>query len=568
MAISDYGVNFGGRRIIHPGGYQAIDASQMVATTPGSLNLPIVVGKAKAGQSGVVTYFTSPDQAREYLRGGDLVTALELMFSPTPEGGGGASRIGVIVANQTTQAQATVGGLTIKSREYGDGGNKVLARAVDGVIPGTKTYTFSRWDLDKVEVLSDIGAVIKLKYTGAEDYAAVTVTVAGGKATKIETKVGGDESTATIDLSINLTTGEFRTIDDVISHINGVLGYSAELVNPNSSGLSAEALDALVDVDITDIGGYLLALKGDLVHRAGIESTLVEVETGVDDLSNFDSTYLTGGSAGTTPASWAPYFDLIKREFSDILVVLSDDPVIHAEALSHVGVMERRNQLQVLFTGGGVRETVTQAKQRAAALNNSRAVLAYPGIYHTAGEGGKVALPAYFTAAMVAGRVAGVPATEPVTFDYFSILGLDTDLLAGDPEIDDLLVSGVAVVEKVQNGGFRLAQGITTYTGANNTLYREISVRRGADELSERVRKSLEQMFVGRKGVRSTPTSVNTAVVEILEQAVRNDEILSYRNIVVNMSSSAIWVDFQVAAVEPNNYVLVTSHYVPESLSN
>jgi hypothetical protein len=564
MALNDYGVNFNGRRIVHPGAYDSIDASAMTAVTPGGLNLPVVVGKALAGKAGEIKYFSGTDTAREYLRGGDLMTALELMFSPTPEGGGGASRVGVVVANETTQAAVTAGGIEQKSVEYGDGGNRILAKLEAGTITGSKKYTVTRWDLDKAEVYDNVGAVIDLEYTGADAYAVVTVTVVDSKATKITVETGVDAAAATVDLEINLTTGQFATIDDVIAHISGVSGYTAKFVELASAGLDVTKLDAVADVNIKT-GGYLKAVKADLEYRVNNNSELVSVEVG-GAITDFDSTYLTGGSVGTTPSSWSAYFDTIKRQFSDILVVLTDDASIHAEALSHVGVMERRNQKQLLFVGGGVNESITAVKQRAAAMNSSRAVVAYPGIYHRAHQGGLVPLPAFFTAAMLAGRVAGLPASEPITFDYFSILGLEKELLAGDPEVDDLITSGVATLERVQNGGFRLVQGITSYLGGNNTLYREISVRRGADSLSERVRKTLEDRFVGKKGLRATSASVTTATIDILEQAIKDGDITSYRNIVVRVVGTVIYVDYQVAPAEPTNYILVTSHFVPETV--
>jgi hypothetical protein len=565
MAINDYGVNFGGRRIVHPGGYDSIDATQMTIVTEGGLNVPIVIGKSDAGQPGVVKFFTGTDQARKYLRGGDLLKAMELMFSPTPEGGGGASVIGVVVANDAKQSTLTSGGLVQTSVEYGEGSNRVLARVEDGTIAGSKKYTVSRWDLDLVEVYNNLGAVIKLKYTGSSAYAAVTVTVTDGKAVKLETKVGADEATSTTDLSVSLTDGRFVTIDDLISYLSSVSDYEAGYVELTSSGLSVSTLDALAKVDIK-AGGYLKAVKGDIEHRVNDKSELVTVSV-TGTLTNFDSAYLTGGTGGTVPTSWSEYLDAIKTQFSDILVLLTESETIHAEGLSHVGEMLNRNQKQVMFVGGGVGETIDRAKQRAAALNNSRAVLAYPGIYHKANQGGKVPLPAYFTAALIAGRVAGVDASEPITFDYFSVLGLEKDMLAGDPEVNELLTSGVATLERVENGGFRLVQGITTWRGSNNVLYREISVRRGADKLSETVRKTLETKFVGRKGLRTTPSSVVTAVVTILEQAIKDGDILSYQNIVVRMENTVIYVDYEVAPTEPNNYVLITSHFIPESIT-
>ncbi len=48
-----------------------------------------------------------------------------MMFSPSPEGGGGASLVGVIVANKTVPATATIGGVKFTAAEYGEGGNKI-----------------------------------------------------------------------------------------------------------------------------------------------------------------------------------------------------------------------------------------------------------------------------------------------------------------------------------------------------------------------------------------------------------------------------------------------------------
>ncbi|MNC53345.1 hypothetical protein D3C81_2241640 [compost metagenome] len=77
----------------------------------------------------------------------------------------------------------------------------------------------------------------------------------------------------------------------------------------------------------------------------------------------------------------------------------------------------------------------------------------------------------------------------------------------------------------------------------------------------------MEDRFVGAKGLASSAASVVTSVVDVLEKAVKDGDILSYRNIVVRIESSVVYVDYQVAPVEPNNYILITSHFVPESIS-
>lgn len=564
MSRNDYGVTFNGRRIVHPGAYDYIDASAMVVPTPGSANLPVVVGTSDAGEPGVLKWFSDPSSSLSYLRGGDLSNAVNLMFSPTPEGGGGASVVGVLPANSLARATATVGGLTITSKEYGDGGNRVICSLADGTISGTKKFTAARWDLEKMEVFDNLGAVIKLTYTGEEAYAAVDVTVTGGKATQIQTKVGADQASAAVDVTLDLTTGQYSTVEDIIKYFASISDYQADYVSYWNYNLEVSKLDAMAAASIKS-ENHIKALKADIDLQIANYSTLVSVESGAGALTNFSSSTLAGGAKGSNPASWADKFDKLKNAFSNILVVLSASPTIHAEALAHVGVMEGRQQRQVLFTGGDKGETTDQVKQRAAMLNSSRAVLCYPGIYHKSISSGKVPLAPYFTAAMVAGRVCGVDPSEPITFDYFNLVALERDLLAGDPEIDDLITSGVCTLERVDSGGIRLVQGITTYLGSNNTLYREISVRRGADALADTMRKTMEDTYVGKRGLKATISSVTTKAIEVLEQAIKDGSIVAYKDIVVRFVNTVVYVDYKVAPTEPINFVLLTSHFIPES---
>ena len=564
MARNDYGVSFNGRRINHPGAYDHIDATALTVTSGGSLNIPIVVGTAEGGESGKVLWFTGAEEARSVLRGGDLPIALEMMFSPAPEGGGGASLIGVVIANETTQATVTQGNLVTTAKEFGEGGNRIQVKLEDGTLAGTKKFTAYKWDSEELEVFDNLGAILKIEYTGAEAYATASVTVVDGVATTLETKIGADAGTAMPDLSVDLTNPRFATVDDVIKYLNSVSGYNVSYVDYKNAGMSTATFEAVTDLDIV-AGNHIFATKGDIEYQLGQYSELVEVEV-LSAPTNFDFQYLTNGVTGVAPASWSEYFDLIKKQFSDILVVLSGSESIHAEALAHVQQMEKRHQKQLLFTGGEVGETIERTKERASTLNSSRAVLAFPGIYHKAYFNGQKALPSYFTAAMLAGRVAGVAPSEPVTFDYFNLVALERELVAGDPDIDDLITSGVATLEKVQNGGIRLVQGITTYVGVDNVLYREISVRRGADVLSSTIRKAMEDAFVGKRGLRATASAVETKAIDELERAVREGNITAYRNIIVRFVGTIVYVDYEVAPVEPINFVLVTAHFVPDSV--
>ena len=76
----------------------------------------------------------------------------------------------------------------------------------------------------------------------------------------------------------------------------------------------------------------------------------------------------------------------------------------------------------------------------------------------------------------------------------------------------------------------------------------------------------MEDTFVGGKGTPANIASVTVKAIDVLEQSRRSGEINSYKNIVVTMVGTVVSISYQVAPVEPINYILVTTHFVPESL--
>lgn len=559
-------VLFNGRRIVHPGGYDAMDASGLTQVSDPISNLPIVVGQSDSGAPGQVRWFTSVEMAENYLVSGEALDALKVMFSPRPEGGGGASRIGVLITNELTRAVLAVGGLRFVSYVYGTFGNNIRVKLENGTLAGTKRLMVRRWDKNLTEVYDNLGASFYIKYNGDEAFAEATITAVDGKATNLEVKVGATEATSVVDLSVPLT-GEIATITDLINHLSSIPEYTVYMAGGTLS--SDVPVSALVAKKASIKAETLLTVDPalDLISQVTNLSDIIYVEKDpeVAALSNFIDTPLAGGQKGTSPNSWSTAINSLRTVYHDILVILSDKANIHAEATRHVQQMELRNQKQVLFTGGGIGETPAQAKQRAQILNSSRVVLGYPDIYLPGTTEG--VRPAYFTGAILAGRVAGLSATEPITFDLFNVLSLGREMVAGDPDIDELIEAGVATLELTRNNTIRLAQGVTTYTGQDNVLYKEISVRRGADAVSEHVRSGLEQLFVGTKGLSMTPSSVTTATIDLLNERGEQgtQDILGFRNIQVSFENTAVRVDYEVAMVEPINFVLVTSHFVPGS---
>lgn len=564
----NFGTYFNGRNIIHPGAYDYIDSTGMISSTPGSPNVPIMLGESETGTPGEVVWFTDPIQAKKHLTGGDLYTAIDLVFSPLPEGGGGCSRIGVLTVNPLTQAKLEREGLVYTSRVYGEPSNKVYMSLSDGTITGSKKAVIGNAETNLVEIFDNIGCLFAVKYTGTEEYASMELDSTNPEDVKLVVKTGATQESATLDLEVSLKT--YDTVSKVVSFISKTSGYEARFLSSKSVNMSVGNLDKITGVNIKGTEGIVTSLIDDLVNTISSYSQLItcSVKTRTTPIVNFGSTSLRGGSKGESPRTWSSQFEHLKSQVFNRLILLTSLDIIHAEALSFISTMESKNVKIVAFSGGGTDDDKTTMKQRSSLLNSSRMVLAYPPIYHPSYEEGKAKLPGYMTGAMIAGRSCGVPPSEPITFDYFNVVKLGDELIHGDTEIDDLIAQGICTLEKAVNGGIRLAHGRTTYIGPYNLMLTELSLRTGGDAVSEFVRQGLEKAFVGTKSVPNIVTAIVTATKDLLDMCKRNNDITSYNadTITVRKSGTAYMIDYEASIGDPINYLLITSHFVPDSI--
>jgi len=549
------GVNFNGKRIVKPGAHSRIDASGLGAVGSNSEKKIVFLGSAQGGEPNVYHTFSSYSKASEVLRGGDLLIAGELAWSPSNDGQG-AGEIGFIRVEDATQATLTKTGLTLTSKLYGAEANKIQVSMEDGAIAGSKRLSVYFWQDNIRELYDSLGPVFNLKYEGSETTAKASIIHdAGGKASKLVIVSG----TTTHEFTIG-ESGQFKDVNKLVTEINEIPDLSATVTLAGNKNLATSTLDVIVDQDIKADAFTVTALAGDISYNLQL-SQLVNVEVAGDISSNFPSEYLIGGTNGTTPASWADKLDLVIGEGAYILVPLTKDEAIHAEVARFIENQSgiEQNEMRA-FYGGGLGETVDVTIGRAVNLNSSRATVCYPAITRKKANAEVETLPAYFTAAIIAGRVSGVPVGEPVTFDYLNLIGIER-ILSSD-EISKLLEGGVTPIEYVRSRnrkGFRIAQCITTYQEDNNPAFRENSVSEIMDFLNVELREHLESRFVGTKGTALTPALIKNEVQSFLDQKVREEWLVEYDpESVVVQDGEIIEVQYSAMPVFSVNYILIT----------
>jgi hypothetical protein len=279
---------------------------------------------------------------------------------------------------------------------------------------------------------------------------------------------------------------------------------------------------------------------------------------------------LSGGGEGATAfANWQSALDLLREEQVNTIVVLTDDPAVHAATIAHCAYMcgpGRGERDCVLGAPAGT--TLSEAKALTLTMNTRHARLVIQDIerYNTNGELEQLAPP--FTACLAAGMQAGSEVGTALTFKYVNAVNVINDSTYNlKDNADELIKAGLCVIEKVPSRGFRWLRNITTHLQDNNLAYVEASVNEAVNYAVLNFRNSLEEA-VGQKGFAGTVTAAEGLAVSILGQLVREGVLTAYRNLAIVLSGDVMTVAVEIAPVSPVNFVKSTLHLVSSTFAN
>lgn len=565
------GVTFNGKNYIHPGAHARINADAInTLGSPGAKTLAFV-GNSEGGEPNTVHWFDNPTDAKAVLRGGDLMKAAELAWSPSLDGFGAGS-IAFIRVEPATQATLKKGNATFKSLDWGVHTNRIQLKLEDGMATGSKKLTAYYWADEIREVYDNLGPIFNIKYKGAGVKATLDV-IADSTTKKAKTlTVKVDDKDV---VSFTLGDGEYSDINKIVYKLNEHVDIEASMVTFGNKNLKSDALDAVENADIkgtAESAPYTVtALQGDILYQTRY-SNLFSVEfagTGTFP-ENFDFSYLAGATDGASPASWTDQFAKLFGEGVYVVVPLTGDESIHAECARFIESQSdsERNKMMGVY-GGRLGETVDDVIGRALTFNSSRAVVAYPGITRATSNGESETLAPYFTAALVAGRIVGKETGDPITLDYVSLIGVERLLKA--TEIDRLIQAGVTCVEFIRQSntkGYRIAKGVTTYQVDSNPSFREISMRILSDEISGELVETLEDKFAGGKGTLNSIALIKNEVQSFLDRKVRDEVIVSYdpESVVVRLEGDRVYVDYACVPTGAINFILITTKYYQQQI--
>lgn len=581
-------VYFNGETIIIPGAYSAIDTSQMSTKTNTGANIIALIGECAGGEPGAVQFFSDTITAKKVLKSGELLKACEKAWNPVSKTKagvslGGANIIAAIRSNDATKSTLTIEKeghkqLQFQSKDWGKNTNYEI-KITDGTLEGTKNVIVFDPVNNQYETLTSIGNAFAIAYKGDQKYAELNIFKDGQNSMYFQTKVGTSKETAVEDISVRLDPTRIKTLYSLISELKSYENYVVSSSNTFNNHLKVTDLDFVnsADIKLTEDNTYrVTAIYADIKYRLETRSQLVELvdfDKTQGEIENFEYNQLTGGTEGSSPASWVEFFDALSNFDISYIVPLTSNTSIHSELAAHVSEMsgnlgkERRG-----IVGGAIGESVDDSITRANNLASHRMQVVHGGFYDINEYGEMELYPPYILAAQHAGRAAYLTGGESATHDVYRMVAPEFKLERS--EIIQLLNGGVIPFEFVltrnstvaTNSYVRLVRDLTTDITNDDSLHTERATGALADDINREIRDVLDERLTGKRATSSDLTSASNAVVSILSARKNRGDILDFKDVSVIKSSTTIEIDYSVAPTEPNNFTLITAHYYSETI--
>ena len=559
---------FNGRLWVSPATMSTVDDSAMYNPNLSVGNVVAIIGRSEGGEPNKALYFGSAAEARDVLKKGDLLTAIEKAFDPSSETVGPATVIAVRVNPATQSALALKSAaaadvINLTSTDYGLVANQIKIKVEAATNKGLKLTTQNGLDYySEDDVYRD---ALSVQYVGAEATATISIT-----GTSVVLAAPAGTTVATIDLN------SFPTIQQLVDRINVVAGFSASVLDGNGEQEALNGLDYVTAQSVKTLFTVTANLQAavDWFNSAGegfVNATRVAGVGAVPAPVNW--TYLSGGSDGVvTNSEWQAAYTTLQSEDVQWVVPLSSSSAIHAMNDTHCAYMSNIARLERRGIVGTASSTTDElAIEAAKALNSDRSSLVHLGFYDYDANGALKLFEPYFLAALLAGAFSGVNPGTALTNKSIKVRGLERKL-RNPTDTDRLIKGGVLCVEDKPNG-FRVVKSITTWLNNNNYNRVEISTGVAVDFVARNVRNALDPL----RGAKGNPQTLSLAVARA-ESALRelarpepqgpgvivgDQNTPAYRNITASLDGDVLRVDFECSPVIPVNFIAVTIYAVP-----
>jgi hypothetical protein len=548
-----------GKRTEHlvPGAYTRSDN---VASPSGvSAGNHVVMGRSDGGEPLKLLVFSSLSEARDVLKGGELLKAVSHAFTPSPVYT--PQKVYAMRVNTGTQSTIElVNGVTpvlrLKSHDYGAHANQLKIWIQSGTKSGKKITVAMK---DEEFAYDDVGQnALTIEYTGSHDSATVAVTD-----TAI-TLTGGDDEQLVINFA------DYETVADVVRRINDSAVYVASVAD-GSDLLQSVALDTLASASIKDSAQTLTAnlyaatlvleqcpLIGSIEFIGGTTKVIP------DNTTSF--TYFTGGTAGEYAVTqWMEALSNLEANDIQIISTPSTDSAVQTLIANHCiamnGTEARKERTCIL--GGPLDEADDAAMTKAKGFNSK--FVSYVVDSATVADpitGATEKINGAMLGVKLAAIESAMAVNEPITNKPVSVLGFSKHRSIAN--MGNLIQAGVITCNPSPDNPaeYVCIRAVTTYQGTGDLISCERSMVR-EDLYMNRDIRSKFRLGVGRPNNASI-----SAIEQTLKDAAREWATNGYLipkgsdnvwNIRTRISGDKVILSFSRYLTAPRNFVFITA---------
>ena len=379
-------------------------------------------------------------------------------------------------------------------------------------------------------------------------------------ANALQVKIQGGTLTLTRNnVSIlTATTAEAPDLASAVQLMNALDDVKATLIEPREIPLDKmDSINETIAATATEqfTAPSFLILEA-LSSSTLVSSVLIDTSNTAPALA-VTSTPLdaTGGGMGNNFV----YQDaLASLENQDVqIVVLFTEDATHQSFLpAHLTASATAGYERQAYCAIASTESLANVKTRAVSLNNAGIALASQSIKLITPRGKTVTKSPKYTALMLAAMQAGSDTGEPLTRKRPRIIAT-SQTWDSYADIEQALKSGTIMIS-TDNLGPRVERSITTYLTDNNPAYCEISTYESLLVSLRSLRSSLADQ-IGRPTRASQIPLITSRVQSSLTAQVRDGVIKAFQNIQLEDLGDQIAISYEVAPVEPLNFITITA---------
>lgn len=445
-------------------------------------------------------------------------------------------------------------------------------------VRGSRIFTFKKGTLE--EISSEIGTNIEMTilYTGAGTSCLLTIQDTGGER-KLTTSVTGAPGD-NLDILLESTAGvNQQTVQTLVDQINALTPYTATVTGPNPVR-NANELDYVTSLEVIDVRGDL---KADIFNtKAELDtfSTLVDV-TIISNViraltPNALPTFLTGAVDGTsTNTNFTNGFTAFESErINTVIPLISKDA--GALTIDSINAALKAHIVKMWGTIGRSERNGYASNNAAKAVLRTASKAVNSGFVSMLGQQIRVLdstsqlvwRDPWAFACICAGLQAGSEVGEPITFKLMNVNDIRVEDGSWDPKVDfaAMIEDGVTIGEELDQGGFRVVLGNTTYVTDPSFVFNRISVVEASGFVAYDLRFNLETVFTGTKAKTGTAEAVKNFIesrmtVYLDADIIVGDDLnggLGFKDLAVTVTGNTAIITMSITPVQGIDFLLPT----------